>query len=186
MCDDEDGMDQGSGSVQIFGCKMLIEAYTDGCSLGNGKKSQQAGCGTLIFVNNVLQQLIGIYLDNHTNNYAELFAVYKLFQYLLRDHLNGTESINLSVYIDSKYVVDILTGTIKNIKKNSELVDTIMQLLDEITSHENVRVSIIHINSHVKKNRTIHHDRNDDADRLAKTCAIDKKNIYKRRKAANK
>ena len=90
---------------------MFICAYTDGACSGN---PGIGGWGAII----IIPEKKPIYLhggsDETTNNQMELTAAIKAFQYF-------NERSEVTIYTDSKYVMNGIESWIKNWKKNKNI-----------------------------------------------------------------
>ncbi|AGL01539.1 ribonuclease HI [Desulfoscipio gibsoniae] len=112
-----------------------VEIYTDGACSGN---PGPGGYGTVLKYGIYEKELYGAY-DNTTNNRMELMAVIK-----------GLESLKepclVTVYSDSKYVVDAITkgwvtrwrakGWMRNSKERAKNIDLWQRLLQLAEGHQ--------------------------------------------------
>ncbi len=115
--------------------KKEIKLYTDGACSGN---PGPGGYGTVLIYNGIRKELSGGYA-NTTNNRMEIMAVLKGLEAL-------KESCRVTVYSDSKYVVDAIEkGWVDKWRKNNWMrsnkekalnVDLWQRLLALMTRHE--------------------------------------------------
>ena len=134
----------------------IIKIYTDGACRGN---PGPGGWGALILKDNEEIKLNGGQNDT-TNNQMELTAVIKALDFF-------SESMELEIFTDSKYVMDGITEYIKKWKvngwktaskkpvKNSDL----WKQLDDLSAHHSIRWNWVKGHSG--------HRENDIADELA-------------------
>jgi ribonuclease HI len=85
-----------------------IEIFTDGACLGN---PGPGGWGVILRYKEVEKELFGSEAET-TNNRMELTAVIKAFEVLKRQ-------CNITIYTDSKYVMNGITEWMSNWKKNN-------------------------------------------------------------------
>lgn len=88
---------------------MSLTIYTDGASRGN---PGPASYGFIITSNGKKVYEEGKYLGITTNNFAEYSAVLKSLEYLTT-HLENLERVELNFLMDSKLVVEQLSGRFK-------------------------------------------------------------------------
>lgn len=86
-----------------------IELWTDGSSLGNGKKECFGGAGAILIFNGKEKELSQP-LPNYTNNQAEIYACILGLNAL-------TESCKVNLYTDSNYVLKGMTEWIHGWKR---------------------------------------------------------------------
>ena len=122
-----------------------IEIYTDGSSLGNGKKNAMAGVGVYFGKDdprNVSEKLLG---SEQTNNRAELTAILSAIKILNKDFKKYQLYKSIIIYSDSKYSIDCVTKWYKTWEKNSwktknkkevKNQDIIKDILEEIKFYE--------------------------------------------------
>ena len=134
----------------------IIKIYTDGACRGN---PGPGGWGALILKDNEEIKLNGGQNDT-TNNQMELTAVIKALDFF-------SESMEIEIFTDSKYVMDGITEYIKKWKvngwktaskkpvKNSDL----WKQLDDLSAHHSIRWNWVKGHSG--------HRENDIADELA-------------------
>ncbi|TYO94975.1 ribonuclease HI [Desulfallas thermosapovorans] len=112
-----------------------VEIYTDGACSGN---PGPGGYGTILKYGVHEKELFGAY-DNTTNNRMELMAIIKGLESL-------KEPCRVTVYSDSKYVVDAMTkgwvtkwqakGWMRNDKERAKNVDLWQRLLQLAACHQ--------------------------------------------------
>ena len=151
---------------------MSYEVYTDGSSINNGKDCQQAGAASSVYNNDKPLVFIGTYLNKSTNNQAELFAALQALRWLYK---NITEGV-ITMYLDSKYTLGILSGAFKNINKNQVIVNKINYYINKLVD-KGVDIKYEHVPAHVKKTNK-HIIRNDEVDKLARYCAMNVKDVF--------
>jgi ribonuclease HI len=115
--------------------KKEIKIYTDGACSGN---PGPGGYGTVLIYNGIRKELSGGYA-NTTNNRMEIMAVLKGLEAL-------KESCRITVYSDSKYVVDAIekgwvekwrrNNWMRNNKEKALNVDLWQSLLALMAKHE--------------------------------------------------
>lgn len=148
--------------------KPIVHIYTDGSTIGNGRKNATGGYGVFIPVTSyVKERLITRELVNGkiTNGVAELKAMMRALEEILLIDIEVDEDIELEfiIHYDSTYAADVVTGK-KSAKANLELVQSCRGLLAECT--ERVSVEFQHVYSHTGK-QDIHSIGNEIADKLA-------------------
>ena len=147
----------------------MINVYTDGSCINNGKKNAKAGIGIFFNINdsrNISEEI----KINPTNNVAELTAIIKVFNILKEEiELN----YDIYIYTDSKYSINSFTIWSKNWEKNNwkkkdnkeiknlELIKTGYYLFNKYDN-----VELIHIKAHTNK-LDEHSIGNENADTLA-------------------
>ncbi|WP_323596948.1 ribonuclease HI [Aliarcobacter butzleri] len=126
-----------------------IKIYCDGACSGN---PGNAGSGIVIYSNSKNPVLLyGAYVENGTNNIAELNA---LFQALTIASQTHSENV-ISIFTDSKYAIDCITTWAYSWKKNGwskkggeiknlELIQEAHYLYEKIKS----KIEIIHVKGH--------------------------------------
>jgi ribonuclease HI len=157
--------------------------YTDGACSNNGSVDAQAGFGIFFSENdprNASQKVIG----KQSNNTAELYAVFHLYDIIKEDILNG---LKIGIVTDSQYVIRCLTSYGQKLDKQNWISkkiipnkDLVKQTYELYKDKENIK--FIHIFAHTD-NTDIHSIGNDHADKLANKaigldeCPYSKKNI---------
>lgn len=100
---------------------MILTVYTDGASRGNPGKSSY---GFVVFdENKSIYHKEGKYIGVNTNNFAEYTAVLKAFEYIDK---NFSKEISISFFMDSRLVVEQLSGRFK--VKSANLKPLIAQI----------------------------------------------------------
>tara|TARA_B110000208_G_C11792212_1_gene438016 strand:+ start:87 stop:731 length:645 start_codon:yes stop_codon:yes gene_type:complete len=148
----------------------MINVYTDGSSINNGKSNAIAGIGVYVGDNdkrNISEKL----KEQPTNNRAELTAIIRVFD-ILKNEISCKQKIN--IYTDSEYSINSLTKWGNSWKKNGwkKKDNNEIKNLDLIKQgHElilnNNCVELIHVKAHTG-NEDEHSIGNDKADKLAK------------------
>jgi ribonuclease HI len=144
-----------------------VHIYTDGSTLGNGKKGATGGYGVFIPGTIHVKEILFMREMVHgkiTNGVAELKAMCRALEEILLIDLNVTSNIELEfiIHYDSTYAADVVTGK-KQAKANAELVQKCKSLLAEC-SHLNLDFQ--HVYAHTGK-QDLHSLGNEIADRLA-------------------
>jgi ribonuclease HI len=110
---------------------MSIKVYTDGCCLGNNQLDQSKrvmGIG-IYFPGGELGSIsekVSPTDGKCTNNYAELFAIYRAIEYI-RTYIPNTE---IQIHTDSQYAIGVLSGTMKSHDvQNSMLISRISKIM---------------------------------------------------------
>ena len=138
-----------------------IEIFTDGACLGN---PGPGGWGVILRYNNVEKELSGNEADT-TNNKMELTAVISALSAL-------KEPCNITLYTDSRYVMDGIEKWILNWKQNGWKTANkktpvknleLWQKLDELKSKHDIRW--VWVKGHAG------HPENERCDELARTAA---------------
>lgn len=163
---------------------MITKIYTDGSALNNAdKKKRRCGCGTYICTYDTKKDIYtpimlkGEYLEDNTNNYGELYAVYNAFKWLIKSQeLKKLLPLNVEMFIDSKYVIGALDKKNKA-TKNKELIELLREQQKEISKIGYV-IKYAHVKAHTNK-KDEDSKNNDKVDKLAKECAESGKNKYK-------
>lgn len=156
---------------------MPEKVYTDGAVYGNGLPYGQCGLGVYwpesshLNVSKLLEDATN---SKRTNQRAELNAILCALETILAE-----KKRDVVIYSDSMYSISAITSWVKKWKKNGwktgtdedvknkedlVAIDNIMELLKK----RGANVAFKHVKGHVKFDRTIDHDCNDEADRLAK------------------
>lgn len=149
--------------------------FTDGSSINQHK----AGASCLVTIDRKNVVLIGKYLGNKTNNYAELYAIYMLLYWMInrRKYTDKAKMIsNIVVVSDSTYAINAVTGKNKA-NVNVEIIEKIKTLINKLRD-DNVIISFKHVKSHTK-NKDFESVCNDIVDKTANDCANNATNIYK-------
>lgn len=153
----------------------IINIYTDGSTINNGKANASGGYGVYFpdFLSLNLSE--PFLLSVPTNQKTELYALLRCFQQCLA-LLKTEEKYEFHIYSDSDYSIKCLTTWIKSwIKngwkkadgkpvKNMEIIKPMSEEYNKLL--DKAKVVITHINSHTGK-QDIHSIGNDTADKLA-------------------
>ena len=140
-----------------------IHMYTDGGTIGNGRKDAIGGYGVFIPATNytkerlIARKLIG----KITNNIAELKGIITAIKEI--QDINRTD-LTFIIHYDSTYAADVITGK-KNAYANLELVTQGKQVLTEC-HNANINITFNHVYSHTGK-KDLHSIGNEVADKLA-------------------
>lgn len=165
----------------------FIEIYTDGACILNGKKNANSSFAFIIYVNDtvfgkdakkITNELAFISLDEkfkHTNQKAELLAIYYSLLHLKNNMQINTSKNLIRLYSDSEYSIKCLTEWCMNwstkeweVKKNTDILRKILQLLPSFN------ISFQHIKSHQTDTNNKHAIRNNFVDKLAREQLISK------------
>jgi len=153
-------------SLLLLNYKM-INIYTDGSSLYNGKPNCVSGYG-IHFDKNVFQDIsqkvIGL---KHSNNIAELTAIIKAIEIVKK------VTTPITIYTDSKYSILCATTFGKRLSKNNwkdgtkiiPNLELVKALYESISVKPNIELK--YIEAHTEK-QDIHSIGNEMADKLAK------------------
>jgi ribonuclease HI len=151
--------------------KEKFVVYTDGACPNNGSSKARSSIGihfsekNAIKIDDVGRPLI---LDSHSNNYAEMNAIYECLRIIKENNVN----IPIELYTDSSYCRSILlewyekwlrNDLLKN-KKNLTIIEKTYNIFKTIKN-----INIIHINSHTNK-KDEHSYGNHIADQLARNA----------------
>ena len=140
-----------------------IHMYTDGGTIGNGRKDAIGGYGVFIPATNytnerlIARKLVG----KITNNIAELKGIITALKEI--QDINRTD-LTFIIHYDSTYAADVITGK-KNAYANLELVTQGKQVLTEC-HNANLNITFNHVYSHTGK-KDLHSIGNEVADKLA-------------------
>jgi ribonuclease HI len=151
-----------SSTTTTLSPKRIVNVFTDGSSIRNGKPDCQAGYGVYFSPNNSLNvsgPMVGILgeLEPPSNQKAELKAI----QVALEIVCKMSDIGELYIYSDSKYSIQCATTWIKSWKKNGwktasggnvkhkKIISGISDTLDTLKA-KGTSVKFIHINSHQK------------------------------------
>ena len=143
--------------------------YTDGACPNNGSNKARSSIGihfsekNPIIINDVSKALV---LDHHSNNYAEMNAIYECL-YLIK---NNNVDIPIEIYTDSSYCRSILLEWYEkwvrnDLLENKKNLSIIKKTYDIYKTFRNI--NIIHVQSHTNK-KDEHSCGNRIADRLAR------------------
>lgn len=165
----------------------FIEIYTDGACILNGKKNASSSFAFVIYVNDTIfgkdakkitNELAFVSFDEkfkHTNQKAELLAIYYSLLYLKNNMQINTSKNLIRLYSDSEYSIKCLTEWCMNwsskeweVKKNTDILRKILQLIPIFN------ISFQHIKSHQTDTSNKHAIRNNLADKLAREQLISK------------
>ena len=140
-----------------------IHMYTDGGTIGNGRKDAIGGYGVFIPATSytterlIARKLVG----KITNNIAELKGIITALKEI--QDIKRTD-LAFIIHYDSTYAADVITGK-KNAYANLELVTQGKQLLTEC-QNANLNITFNHVYSHTGK-KDLHSIGNEVADKLA-------------------
>ncbi len=140
-----------------------VHIYTDGSTIGNGKKSATGGYGVFIpGTSTVKERLITRRMVNGkiTNGVAELKAMLCAMEEINTINQRGGKFI---IHYDSTYAADVITGK-KLAKVNLELVTKCKETLEECSAK--CEIVFQHVYSHTGK-QDLHSIGNEIADKLA-------------------
>jgi ribonuclease HI len=176
----------------------FIEIYTDGACILNGKKHAKSSFAYVIYSDDkilakeskVINGEIAFSDENekhiHTNQKAELLAIYYALLYIKNNMQINTSKNLIRLYSDSEYSIKCLTEWCMNwtskdweIKKNTHILKKILQLLPSFNisfQHIKAHQTIDEINVLEKcNNKQIKHvSRNNYVDKLAREQLISK------------
>jgi ribonuclease HI len=141
----------------------IVHIYTDGSTIGNGKKSATGGYGVFIpGTSAVTERLITRRMVNGkiTNGVAELKAMLCAMEEINTINQRGCKFI---IHYDSTYAADVITGK-KSAKVNLDLVTKCKETLAECL--EKCDLVFQHVYSHTGK-QDLHSIGNEIADKLA-------------------
>ena len=148
----------------------MINVYTDGACINNGKQDAISGYGVYFSENDKRNESEKITGEKHTNNIAELTAFIRAIE-ILEEEIIRNEQIN--IYTDSEYVIKCASSYGEKLSRNNwktsnnknppnvNLVKKAHELFKDLFN-----VRLIHINAHTNK-QDIHSIGNENADRLA-------------------
>ena len=154
---------------------MSLVIYTDGSATNNADKTKRkAGCAFLITHENNYVYLSGYYLNDDTNNRAELKAIYYSLCWL-RHHEDIIKD-TIQIVSDSEYAINILIGKNKA-KSNTDIINDIVKL-EQAFIEKGYNFKYKHIDAHTKK-KDKDSVANDLVDKTARDCAIHEKRIKK-------
>ena len=138
---------------------------TDGSSVSaNNKTGFDAAAAYILVKDNKLIHKESILLKDHTNNYAEMYAIYKGTKYIVEN--NNIDVDELIIVTDSQLCQKSLTCWMANwlkntdnevlksstgLVKNQELIKSTYINILQIEMY--VPVSVCHINSHVPESK---------------------------------
>lgn len=145
-----------------------IKIYTDGSSLGN---PGPGGWGIVVVDNNKIIKEFGGYEKDTTNNRMELKAVIETLKYL--PHRQGLWGEEITIFVDSNYVLLGITSWIHNWEKNNwrtankkpVLNQDLWKELIELTRNYKGKIKWEKVKGHSG------HIYNDKADKIATSCA---------------
>ena len=163
--------------------ELITRIFTDGSCLSNqNKDDRKCGSATLITVAKPEDYInivcIGRYLKDNTNNYGELWAVHESFKWLLKGiELKEPLPYNTVFYIDSRQVIGIVSGKTKY-SKNVELINKILSEKDKLIK-AGYSFKFLHVKAHTNKSDILSKC-NDTVDKVAKDCAKNEKDYYKK------
>ena len=172
----------------------MINIFTDGSTLNNGKPNATGGIG--IYIPHMDYRLsLSYMLETPTNQRCELYAILKALELYMNLHLEKEIDNEITIFTDSMYCINSLTKWLPNWKKlgwktsskeeikNLWLIQQI-DFLQSIYEKANVKINYQFIRAHTKEPAKTDKDYwiwegNDVVDRLAKKGAINMKKFYK-------
>jgi ribonuclease HI len=135
---------------------------TDGSSISaNNSKGFDAAAAFVIYKGDTMIYKESILLRNHTNNYAEMYAIYKGTKYLVENELGIYDADEVLVITDSQLCQKSLTEWMKSWLKKTDN-EVLKSTTGEVKNQELIKsayinilmlelilpVSVCHINSH--------------------------------------
>ena len=146
----------------------IVHLYTDGGTIGNGRKDATGGYGVFIPATRLTKERLisrDLVSGKVTNGVAELKAIIKALKEILLIDVEVDSDVELEfvIHYDSTYAADVITGK-KGAKANLELVTQGKQLLKECLAI--VPVEFEHVYSHTGA-QDLHSLGNEIADKLA-------------------
>ena len=135
---------------------------TDGSSISaNNSKGFDAAAAFVIYKGDKMIYKESILLRNHTNNYAEMYAIYKGTKYLVENELDIYDADEVLVITDSQLCQKSLTEWMKGWLKKTDN-EVLKSTTGEVKNQELIKsayinilmlelilpVSVCHINSH--------------------------------------
>lgn len=118
----------------LFKIKIILEIYTDGACLNNGKPNAKAGWGFVVLEHgNKIKECSGLVKGHQTSNTGELTAISEAIYYACEKCYQS-----ILIYSDSRYCIDSLTvWDIEKRRKgkrkaNYELIKNIKEIMDSI------------------------------------------------------
>jgi ribonuclease HI len=135
---------------------------TDGSSISaNNSKGFDAAAAFVIYKGDKMIYKESILLKNHTNNYAEMYAIYKGTKYLVENELGIYDADEVLVITDSQLCQKSLTEWMKGWLKKTDN-EVLKSTTGEVKNQELIKsayinilmlelilpVSVCHINSH--------------------------------------
>lgn len=147
--------------------KPVLNVYTDGSTLNNGKYNAVAGIGIYFGKDDIRNVSQKLNYKNPTNNIAELTAIKELYNIIKKDIETNTKII---IHSDSRYSILCLT-TYGEKCENKKWEDNIpnknlVKYTYNLYKNKN-NVKFKHIKAHTNKN-DIHSIGNSQADKLAR------------------
>jgi ribonuclease HI len=139
-----------------------IILITDGSSISaNNSKGFDAAAAFVIYKGDKMIYKESILLKNHTNNYAEMYAIYKGTKYLVENELGIYDADEVLVITDSQLCQKSLTEWMKGWLKKTDN-EVLKSTTGEVKNQELIKsayinilmlelilpVSVCHINSH--------------------------------------
>ena len=170
----------------------MINIFTDGSTLNNGKPNATGGIG--IFIPQLEYQLsLSYLLEVPTNQRCELYAILKALEIYLNLHLEKNIEKEITIFTDSMYCINSLTKWLTNWKakgwktsgkeeiKNLWLIQQI-DYLQNLYEKVGVKICYQFVRAHMKEPSKTDKDYwlwegNEIVDRLAKKGANNVKKI---------
>jgi ribonuclease HI len=134
----------------------VLAIYTDGSTIGNGKKNATGGYGVFFGRPNIPNISIAMKTGKVTNNITELKAIIDALKYI------SSHNVKAVIYYDSDYASGVITGR-KKAHTNLEIVNEGKMLLRACK----VKPVFHHVYSHTGA-KDLHSIGNEIADLLAK------------------
>lgn len=134
----------------------VLAIYTDGSTIGNGKKNATGGYGVFFGRPNIPNISIAMKTGKVTNNITELKAIIDALKYI------SSHNVKAVIYYDSDYASGVITGR-KKAHTNLEIVNEGKMLLRACK----VKPIFHHVYSHTGA-KDLHSIGNEIADLLAK------------------
>ena len=130
-----------------------IVVYTDGCCLGNNRKTGRSGGVGVVFPSYPQYNIGEYYDDNITNNRAELYAILRSLE-IIDVSIDPFNMKSVCIKTDSQLCVNALTKWMKSWKRNGWKLSTgeppsNMDILKKINTHmDKRRCTFIHVRGH--------------------------------------
>ena len=151
-----------------------VDVFTDG---SHRKRKSGSLCGYGVYFPDGSYENIGksFTILPKTNQRAELYAIYQAIKTITE----SDNKININIYTDSRYSMDIFTKWIKNWKKNNWIASTgqivlnqdIIKDVDELINNHKGKIYFIHVKAHTG-GKDYYSLNNQKADDLAKSGAL--------------
>lgn len=146
-----------------------IIVSTDGSAIMNENGNYDSAYAFVIFKGNeIIKEESGALL-RHTNNYAEMYAIYKATKYLLESKISASEIEEIVIVTDSELCLNSLTVWMKGwlkksnneklfnskgeLVKNQELIKS--AFINILMINPIIPVKLYHINSHESETKKV-------------------------------